>query len=145
MIYRDSHGRGSRFYASEMVALTSTSLRWGSLPGEKLKTYLKIHFPDVSLQVVIKSAANAASPEGLRSEIREAGPRKNCVHFRDQNLNMTQLRFPMQPNGQQWPIRQDPAPSPNQKHRQQIAFLGPLLWDSYRSMVKAKCLLSSLR
>ena len=46
-------------------------------------------------------------PLGLKSEVR--GPRKNCVHFRDQNLKMTQLTFPMRPNGQERPICRDPA------------------------------------
>ena len=46
-------------------------------------------------------------PLGLKSENRD--PKKNCVHFRDQNLKMTQLTFPMRPNGQERPIRRDPA------------------------------------
>ena len=45
--------------------------------------------------------------KGLQSEVR--GPRKNCVHFRCRNLKMTQLTFPMRPNGQKRPIRRDLA------------------------------------
>ena len=67
---------------------------------------------------------------GLKLEVR--GPRKNCVHFWDQNLEMTQLTSPMRPNGQKQPICRDPATPKKFHNRWQIVFLGPWYRDQYR-------------